>query len=155
MRRRDKTGGKDGISQRRQTLDAEIRRRSLIVANLPPPMRPRELRCSPASATRTGAASGYERDTRRDQTVADKCSQCSILSSNMLPSVRGRVRGVWPYEGIILHDVASDISRPSLSILFKIYPNGPTLAAGRAILDGRLFHVARSSGGSGLRPEVS
>jgi signal transduction histidine kinase len=145
MRRRDKTSGKAAKTQRLKTL----KRR-----NAPKIARHRN---SGATGKDTNAQLRRERDEaleqqtatseilgliRRSPTNAQPVFDAIVESASRLCEAMFSV--VWRYDGELLHYAASHNFTPEvLDHILKTYPKQPdrSLAAGRAILDGRIIHV--------------
>ena len=146
MRRRDKTGGKEGKTQRRQTVR---RRNTAKVAHRrkPPAADAAE---SIALLTRErnealeqqAATSEILGVIRRSPTNAQPVFDAIVENASRLCDAVFSV--VWRYDGDLLHYVASHNFTPELlDYVFKMYPKRPdrSVAAGRAILDGRIAHL--------------
>jgi class 3 adenylate cyclase/putative methionine-R-sulfoxide reductase with GAF domain len=146
MRRRDKTGGKEGKTQRRQT----VRRRNTakVARRRKPPAADAAERITLLTRERNEALEQQAATSeilgviRRSPTNAQPVFDAIVESASRLCDAVFSV--VWRYDGDLLHYVASHNFTPELlDYVFKTYPKRPdrSVAAGRAILDGRIAHV--------------
>ena len=145
MRRRDKTSGKAAKPQRPKTLKRGIAPKIARHRN------------SGATGKETNAQLRRERDEaleqqtatseilgviRRSPTNAQPVFDAIVESASRLCGEVFSV--VWRYDGELLHYAGSHNFTPEvLDHILKTYPKQPdrSLAAGRAILDGRIIHV--------------
>ena len=146
MRRRDKTGGKEGKTQRRQT----VRRRNTakVARRRKPPAADAAERIALLTRERNEALEQQAATSeilgviRRSPTNAQPVFDAIVESASRLCDAVFSV--VWRYDGDLLHYVASHNFTPKLlDYVFKMYPKRPdrSVAAGRAILDGRIAHL--------------
>ena len=146
MRRRDKTGGKEGKTQRRQT----VRRRNTakVARRRSPPAADAAERIAQLTRERNEALEQQAATSeilgviRRSPTNAQPVFDAIVESASRLCDAVFSV--VWRYDGDLLHYVASHNFTPELlDYVFKMYPKRPdrSVAAGRAILDGRIAHL--------------
>ena len=146
MRRRDKTGGKEGKTQRRQT----VRRRNTakVARRRKPPAADAAERIALLTRERNEALEQQAATSeilgviRRSPTNAQPVFDAIVESASRLCDAVFSV--VWRYDGDLLHYVASHNFTPELlDYVFKMYPKRPdrSVAAGRAILDGRIAHL--------------
>jgi class 3 adenylate cyclase/putative methionine-R-sulfoxide reductase with GAF domain len=146
MRRRDKTGGKEGKTPRRQT----VRRRNTakVAHRRKPPAADAAERITLLTRERNEALEQQAATSeilgviRRSPTNAQPVFDAIVESASRLCDAVFSV--VWRYDGDLLHYVASHNFTPELlDYVFKTYPKRPdrSVAAGRAILDGRIAHV--------------
>ena len=146
MRRRGKTGGKEGKTQRRQT----VRRRNTakVARRRKPPAADAAERIALLTRERNEALEQQAATSeilgviRRSPTNAQPVFDAIVESASRLCDAVFSV--VWRYDGDLLHYVASHNFTPELlDYVFKMYPKRPdrSVAAGRAILDGRIAHV--------------
>ena len=146
MRRRDKTGGKEGKTQRRQT----VRRRNTakVAHRRKPPAADAAERIALLTRERNEALEQQAATSeilgviRRSPTNAQPVFDAIVESASRLCDAVFSV--VWRYDGDLLHYVASHNFTPELlDYVFKMYPKRPdrSVAAGRAILDGRIAHL--------------
>ena len=145
MRRRDKTSGKAAKTQRPKTLKRGIAPKIARHRN------------SGATGKETNAQLRRERDEALEQQTATSEILGVIRRSptNVQPVFDAIVESasrlcgevfsvVWRYDGELLHYAGSHNFTPEvLDHILKTYPKQPdrSLAAGRAILDGRIIHV--------------
>ena len=145
MRRRDKTSGKAAKTQRPKTLKRGFAPKTARHRN------------SGATGKETNAQLRRERDEALEQQTATSEILGVIRRSptNVQPVFDAIVESasrlceevfsvVWRYDGELLHYAGSHNFTPEvLDHILKTYPKQPdrSLAAGRAILDGRIIHV--------------
>ena len=146
MRRRGKTGGKEGKTQRRQT----VRRRNTakVAHRRKPPAADAAERIALLTRERNEALEQQAATSeilgviRRSPTNAQPVFDAIVESASRLCDAVFSV--VWRYDGDLIHYVASHNFTPELlDYVFKMYPKRPdrSVAAGRAILDGRIAHL--------------
>src|SRR5450759_2009081 len=146
MLRRDKAGGKAVKTQRLKTLKRRnapkaARRRSSLIAGKETNVArlTRELEEALRQQTATSEVLSI---IRRSPTNAQPVFDAIVESASRLCDAVFSV--VWRYDGELLHYAASHNFTPEvLDRIFKTYPKRPdrSVAAGRAILDGRIAHV--------------
>ena len=146
MRRRDKEGGKAAKIQRRKTLahrnmpKAASRHSSLATAketNVAQLVRERDEALEQQAAT-----SEILGVIRRSPTNVQPVFDAIVESASRLCEAVFSV--VWRYDGGLLHYAASHNFTPELlDYVSKTFPKRPdrSVAAGRAILDGKIAHV--------------
>jgi adenylate cyclase len=144
MRRRDKAGGKAAKIQRRKKLAhrnmPKAASRSLARAketNVAQLIRERDEALEQQAAT-----SEILGVIRRSPTNAQPVFDAIVESASRL--CEAVFSAVWRYDGGLLHYAASHNFTPELlDYVFKTFPKRPdrSVAAGRAILDGRIAHV--------------
>jgi GAF domain-containing protein len=146
MLRRDKAGGKAVKTQRLKTLKRRsapkaARRRSSLIAGKETNVArlTRELEEALQQQTATSEVLSI---IRRSPTNAQPVFDAIVESASRLCDAVFSV--VWRYDGELLHYAASHNFTPEvLDRIYKTYPKRPdrSVAAGRAILDGRIAHV--------------
>ena len=112
----------------------------------------------PRTRRGTGAAGGHQRDPRRDQTRRRRMpSRYSMRLSKVL-RVSAKQCSAWSGGTMAVSFTTrqATISRPKLlDYVFKNFPKRPdrSVAAGRAILDGRIAHVPDHASRIGRTPK--